>query len=241
MFQGGAGRHQKNLASSYLRGIDNQLRGGAGSNSNAASNANNLNMAVNSSGDHPHHHQKQVSSNAAGHRPAGSLTNTGKRSTQGGASSNNKVVLAGIKMDGGSSRNKPMMVPSGTQKTRSFGNGKLLNGSLDLRKSQYWALIWSSIHSFYIRVWKCDSVTVTKGKIWNTLERWWTTDTTWMKITNHLLCKYTNKYLLANLNTKHKFQSCHFETLTRLHFSMSIWLIYWSLISPHRSFTHTLL
>ena len=69
-----------------------------------------------------------------GHRPAGSLTNTGKRSTQGG---NNKVVLAGIKMDGGSSRNKPMMVPSGTQKTRSFGNGKLLNGSLDLRKSQY--------------------------------------------------------------------------------------------------------
>ena len=28
MFQGGAGRHQKNLASSYLRGIDNQLRGG---------------------------------------------------------------------------------------------------------------------------------------------------------------------------------------------------------------------
>ena len=27
MFQGGAGRHQKNLASSYLRGIDNQLRG----------------------------------------------------------------------------------------------------------------------------------------------------------------------------------------------------------------------
>ena len=82
-------------------------------------------------------HQKQTSSSnaAAGHRPAGSLTNTGKRSTQGG---NNKVVLAGIKMDGGSSRNKPMMVPSGTQKTRSFGNGKLLNGSLDLRKSQYW-------------------------------------------------------------------------------------------------------
>ena len=50
---------------------------------------------------------------------------------------NNKVVLAGIKMEGGSSRNKPMIAPSGTQKTRSFGNGKLLNGSLDLRKSYY--------------------------------------------------------------------------------------------------------
>ena len=50
---------------------------------------------------------------------------------------NNKVVLAGINLDGNSSRNKPMMVPSGTQKTRSFGNGKLINGSIDLRKSYY--------------------------------------------------------------------------------------------------------
>ena len=33
MFQGGAGRQQKNLASSYLRGIDNQLRQGKPSNS----------------------------------------------------------------------------------------------------------------------------------------------------------------------------------------------------------------
>jgi len=33
MFQGGAGRQQKNLASSYLRGIDNQLRQGKSSNS----------------------------------------------------------------------------------------------------------------------------------------------------------------------------------------------------------------
>ena len=30
-----------------------------------------------------------------------------------------------------------MMMPSGTQKQRSFGNGKLLNGSIDLRKSYY--------------------------------------------------------------------------------------------------------
>ena len=29
MFAGGSGRQQKNLASSYLRGIDNQLRGNA--------------------------------------------------------------------------------------------------------------------------------------------------------------------------------------------------------------------
>jgi hypothetical protein len=49
------------------------------------------------------------------------------------------MVLAGIKMDTneGSSRNKPTVGPSGTQKTRSFGNGKLLNGSIDLRKSYY--------------------------------------------------------------------------------------------------------
>ena len=52
---------------------------------------------------------------------------------------NNKVVLAGIKMDGVSSRNKPTVAPSGTQKTRSFHNngGKLINGSIDLRKSYY--------------------------------------------------------------------------------------------------------
>ena len=50
---------------------------------------------------------------------------------------NNKVVLAGIKMEGVSSRNKPTVAPSGTQKTRSFGNGKLINGSIDLRKSYY--------------------------------------------------------------------------------------------------------
>ena len=55
---------------------------------------------------------------------------------------NNKVVLAGINLDGNSSRNKPMMVPSGTQKTRSFGNGKLINGSIDLRKSYYWSKEW---------------------------------------------------------------------------------------------------
>jgi len=49
------------------------------------------------------------------------------------------MVLAGIKMDSndGSSRNKAIVAPSGTQKTRSFGNGKLLNGSIDLRKSYY--------------------------------------------------------------------------------------------------------
>ena len=50
---------------------------------------------------------------------------------------NNKVVLAGIKMEGGSSRNKPVVAPSGTAKTRSYGQGKLLNGSVDLRKSYY--------------------------------------------------------------------------------------------------------
>lgn len=62
------------------------------------------------------------------------MSNTGKRSIV-----NNKVVLAGIKMDGVSSRNKPTVAPSGTQKTRSFHNGgnKLINGSIDLRKSYY--------------------------------------------------------------------------------------------------------
>ena len=50
---------------------------------------------------------------------------------------NNKVVLAGIKMEGGSSRNKPMVQPSSTQKAQSFGPGKLPSGSLDLRKSYF--------------------------------------------------------------------------------------------------------
>lgn len=111
MFQGGGGRQQKNLASSYLRGIDSQLRGTTSGHQN------------NKSGGGPGNGAKPQ---------AAPMTNTGKRTLV-----NNKVVLAGIKMDGGSSRNKPMMGPSGTQKTRSFGNGKLLNGSLDLRKSYY--------------------------------------------------------------------------------------------------------
>jgi len=64
---------------------------------------------------------------------ATSVGNTGKRTLV----NTNKVVLAGIKVDGNTSRNKPVIAPSGTQKTHSFGNGKLINGSFDLRQSYY--------------------------------------------------------------------------------------------------------